>query len=102
MEFWTSFQCGITSASMHHYEEALSFTAHSSALRDTYRPALRYLIALAARDGRHQTAQLAATTLAEVEPDFSLDRLLNDPDYPVSLMRRSGLMDISALSRLKG
>lgn len=58
------------------------------------RPALRFLAALRWRRGDEAGAAQALAALRRAEPDFSLD-LMGAPDYPVSTLRRAGLMGVA-------
>ena len=66
--------------------EAASFGAPS------LRPAYRYLISLYAQRGDLDRANLMKERLEGLEPGFSLDRMLADPDYPVRTLRATGLL----------
>lgn len=99
-EFWANFQRSLTAAMINRPHEAIRLGELSSALAPNFRPPLRYLTALYAKDGQRGAALRAADQLARLEPDFSVDRMANDPDYPVSIMRQSGLIDREKLSDL--
>ena len=58
------------------------------------RPALRILAALRFKRGDVAGAAAAIETLRQVEPDFSLP-LMASPDYPVTTLRRAGLLDVT-------
>ncbi len=57
-----------------------------------YRPALRYLTALSALNGRHDDMQRHSQQLRKIEPDF-VPKLLINPTYPVQTLRDLGLID---------
>lgn len=66
--------------------EAAAFGAPS------LRPAYRYLMSLYALRGDLDRANAMRDRLEALEPGFSLDRMLHDPDYPVRTLRQTGLL----------
>ena len=77
---------GDHAAAIAHYE-----AAHYRA--PSFRAAMRHLLFLyLAVDDRVRASRIYRGLL-RVEPDFSLDRIRNEPDYPAVTLRRSGLMD---------
>ena len=62
-----------------------------------FRTPLRCLYFLYLADCQPEKAERVMTRLTGIEPDFSLDQLRDDPDYPAATLRRSGL--ITALRR---
>lgn len=101
MQFWTSFQCGITSTVQDQMGEALNYMTLSSALSPNYRPALRYLVTLSATLEKFDTAIIAAQRLADIEEGFSIDQLVHDETYPVSMMRKANMFDEQKLANLE-
>ncbi|MGB3279190.1 MAG: hypothetical protein WBA92_08355 [Pseudorhodobacter sp.] len=73
--------------------EAAAFGAPS------LRPAFRYLMSLYAHRGDLDRASLMQLQLEKLEPGFSLDRMIGDPDYPVRTLRSTGLL--KALKKLQ-
>ena len=100
LRFWADFQRSLTAAVTGRTDEAIAYGAAASALAPSFRPPLRYLIALYARKGAMAEAERTSRRLLALEQDFSAERLLSDPAYPVSLMRRAGLVDRGSLSAL--
>lgn len=100
LEFWTSFQRALSAAVTGKLHEALSYAAVSNALAPSFRPPLRYLAGIATSLGRVPDAVTALHRLSEIEADFSVDRMVNDPAYPVSMMRRANLLKPEELSSL--
>lgn len=92
LKFWADFQRSLTAAVTGRTAEAIHYGTSASTLAPSFRPPLRYLLALHAATGSAQAAAQAARRLKSIERDFSIDRLLFDPDYPVSLMRRAQLV----------
>ena len=98
--FWTDFQVSLVAAVTGRHREAIEFGELSGALAPNFRPPMRYLTALYAGQGDRENATRAARQLAEREPGFTLGKLMNDPAYPVSMMRQAGLLDRARLSEL--
>jgi hypothetical protein len=44
--------------------------------------------------GQPENALRALTNLKRIEPDFSLDRIRSDPDYPAGTLRRAELLSL--------
>lgn len=92
LKFWADFQIQLTAAVNGRYEEAIQFGTSANALAPNFRPALRYLLALHGRVGAVEASTRTIRKLRALENDFSVERLLEDPAYPVSMMRRAGLV----------
>lgn len=93
LEFWTAFQRSLVAMINHKTDEALRFGELSSALQPTFRPPLRYLAALYSTLHDSENGQRVLEKLMTNEDDFSIDRFIDDENYPVSLMRKYQLMD---------
>jgi tetratricopeptide (TPR) repeat protein len=91
LKFWADFQVQLTAAVNGRYDEAIQFGTSANALAPNFRPALRYLLALYGRVGAVEASSRALRKLRTLENDFSIERLVEDPTYPVSMMRRAGL-----------
>lgn len=102
LKFWADFQRCLTAALTGRTEEAIRFGSMASTLAPSFRPPLRYLLALHARVNDYEAARRAATRLSAIEADFSAERLLNDPSYPASLMRRADLITPELIKPLRG
>lgn len=100
IEFWTAFQRSLSAAVTGRLHEAMSFAAVSNALAPNFRPPLRYLAGIASQLGRMPDASRALARLGALEADFSVERMVSDPTYPVSMMRRAKLIQPEALSDL--
>ncbi len=98
--FWWDLQLALSAAVTGRIEEAISVAERCSALAPDFRPPLRYLIALYTTSGDYDQASRKVQRLVELEPDFSLERLAYDPQYPVSLMRRTELVNPESLMKL--
>jgi tetratricopeptide (TPR) repeat protein len=73
------------------FDEALQLAGRASAIPH-FKPPLRYIAALYARAGRPELAGGAVGRLRRLEPDFSPDRMIEDPAYPVAALRRSQIL----------
>ena len=97
-QFFWDLQHGATAMVMGRHDEAVSLFRGISWARPHFRPPLRYLIALDASFGRSEQAVGFAERLKAIEPDFSMQRMLTDPDYPASLVHRTQLIDPARIS----
>ena len=61
---------------------------------------MRYLTALYANEGRMDAAAQMAGKLKRLEPDFTVERLVQDADYPASLLHRAPGLDLQELTAL--
>lgn len=93
LRFWADVQRGLTALVNGKTVEGLRNLESCNALTPNFRAPLRYRAAIYASAGMVKSAIECADTLKTYEPDFSFDRLSNDPDYPVSLMRKHGMLD---------
>lgn len=73
-------------AAIAHYE-----AAHYRA--PGFRAAMRHLLFLYLAVGEKDKAARVYRGLMRAEPDFSLDRVLHEPNYPAVTLRRSGLLE---------
>ena len=72
-------------------DEALQLAGAASVMPH-FKPPLRYIAALYAHAGNEEQARLAVERLTALEKDFSAERLVEDPDYPVDGLRRSQIL----------
>ena len=98
--FWTDFQVSLVAAVTGRAREAIEMGELSGALAPNFRPPMRYLTALYAQKGDRENALRAARQLALREPDFAVSKLVDDPAYPVSMMRQAGLIDRARLAEI--
>lgn len=98
--YWWDMQSALAAAVTGRVSEAIDMAERCAAFAPTFRPPLRYLIALYTATGQLDLASRKVERLMELEPDFSVDRLAHDPNYPVSLMRRTKLVSPNDLMRL--
>lgn len=76
---------GRHAAAIAHYESAYYRAPN-------FRAAMRHLLFLYLWAGEREKASRVYRGLLRAEPDFSVDRMLNDPDYPAVTLRKSGLL----------
>ena len=88
IEFWTQSQLSGAAVAVRKLTEAKAVFQNVTFGTPDFRPPLRYLVALHATNEEWQDAIAAAERLKVLEPGFSLDRLVNDRDYPVSLLHQ--------------
>ena len=100
IEFWTAFQQALSAAVTGRLDEAMSYASVSNALAPNFRPPLRSLAGIASQLGRMPDASRALTRLSSLEQEFSVERMVNDPSYPVSMMRRAKLLQADKLTDL--
>lgn len=89
--WWDAHHCTICVATGRK-DEAISTGETTLRNAASLRPIYRYLIALYADRDDLARAETLRARLAQLEPGFSLDQMVNDPDYPVRTLRRAGLI----------
>ncbi|MBX9908174.1 MAG: hypothetical protein K2Z25_05615 [Beijerinckiaceae bacterium] len=98
---WADFQRSLTAAVHGRIDEGVAFAMSAHVLSPSFRPPLRYLIALQARSGAVTESRDAVRKLGRLEVDFSVERLISDPAYPASMLRRSRLADADIMKRIE-
>ena len=98
--FWWDNQLFGAAVVLGRLDEALKLAEAAYAQNPNFRPPLRYLIAFYANAAREEDALRAASALTGLEPDFSVERLARDRDYPASLIHRAPGLDIDKLSSI--
>lgn len=73
------------------FAEAAEAAERAAFLAPTSRPPLRHLYALRLRAGDTKGAREALISLRKLEPDFSMSRIRNDPEFPAATIRSVGL-----------
>ena len=81
-----SLRGGAYPAAIAHYE-----AAHSRA--PGFRAVMRHLLFLYLAVGDREKAARVHRSLLRAEPDFTVDRIRNEPDYPAIALRNSGLVE---------
>ena len=92
--WWDLYHCLACLVSQ-RFDEAL-ISAESAVRRaPTFRPPLRSLVALYTFFGRVDEAQAVLRRLAAIETGFSLNRFVEDVEYPTRTLRQAGLLRMS-------
>jgi len=86
--------CALTATVAGRYEEAIRFAERARDLAPTFKPPLRYLIALYNERGDIEAAREQLALLKALEPDFDLRRL-EDARYPAAALRRTRLIRVA-------
>lgn len=87
LSFWSKSQQGGAAIALGRLDEAKSLFKSAVADCPSFRPAMRYLFAIHACMEEWDLANEAAAKLRAIEPDFTIERLAIDKDYPVALLR---------------
>ncbi len=74
------------------YTEGIAAAEAAAFGAPSLRPAYRYLMSLHAQRGDLDRAHDMKSRLEALEPGFTLDRMLGDPDYPVRTLRKTGML----------
>jgi hypothetical protein len=98
--FWWDNQAFGPALLLGHIDKAKEFAEAAYARNRSFRSTLRYLIAISAHDNQPEYAIELANRLKALEPDFSIERLVNDKEYPASLLHRSPNIDLQKLKNL--
>jgi tetratricopeptide (TPR) repeat protein len=85
----------MAAAALGDYQAAIDHAEAALILRPSFRAPLRYLVALYKQAGMQADLQRATGRLRQLEPDFYVERFLDD-DYPVTTMRRIRLIEAIA------
>lgn len=80
---------------------ALDYARLAWTLAPQSRPAMRFVAALAFREGREDEARGALVALEAAEPGFS-PGMMAEPDYPVATLRDAGLLAVAWARHLGG
>ncbi len=91
-EFSWDMLCCMAALGVGDYNEAIEFAASCHRKEPSYRPALRYLIALHLILNRREEAEHFIQKLRCLEPDFDIASM-RSPDYPMETLRILGLID---------
>lgn len=99
-KFWWDMGRCITAALTGRADEAMRMAEISGAQSPDFRPPLRYLTAMYAARGMEEEALRMAKRLQKLEPDFTIEALAKDMNYPVGALRRSDLLKADRLLAL--
>jgi hypothetical protein len=89
---WWDAHLATVCAATGRIDEAIRAAEAAAFAAPSLRPAYRFLLSLYAKRGEIEKAHAVRETLERLEPGFSLNRMLDDPDYPVRTLRRTGLL----------
>lgn len=98
--FWWDLQKAAAAFVGGRLEEARDLFEMSHSKCPDFRPPLRYLTVLYAHFDDYENAVKALNKLNTLEPDFSVDRLLKDREYPASLIWRETGTNLDNLTQL--
>lgn len=79
------------------FASAMSKAEAASVHAPNFRSALRHLYALKLYQGDRNGAQRALSQLTQIEPGFSLKMVRSTPEYPLSIIRNSPLIELRDL-----
>ncbi len=97
-QWWDLHHCNICVATG-RLDEAIATGEAAVRAAPALRPVHRHLIALYAHRGNLEAADQVRQKLVAIEPGFTLDQMINDPEYPVRTLRKTGL--ITNVKRIK-
>jgi tetratricopeptide (TPR) repeat protein len=89
---WWEALSGLVAMRSEKYAEAIAHYEAAHYRAPGFRAAMRHLLFLYLWAGEREKAGRVYKGLMRAEPDFSVDRMLNEPDYPAVTLRRSGLI----------
>lgn len=89
---WWETLAGTAALAAGRLDQASAHFEAAHARAPTFRVPMRHLVCLYIARGEPALAEAMMRKLALVEPDFSLERIAADPDYPAATLRRTGLI----------
>jgi hypothetical protein len=92
--WWDLYHCLVCLVAQ-RFDEALISAELAARRAPTFRPPLRNLLALYTFFGEADKALRVAQRLVGIESAFSLDRFVDDFEYPTRTLRQAGLLKIS-------
>ncbi len=98
--FWWDTGTCLTATANGDLQTAQKLAQSAHALSPSFRPPLRYLIALHVRSGNLDAAAIALKRLKELEPEFVAEQLIEDGDYPSATLRNAKLISGAQLRDL--
>lgn len=98
MRHWWEMFCCLAQIATGQYREAISSAEAAHARAPHFKPPLRHLYALYLHLGDVDNARRVAERLKVLEPDFSLRRIREDPDYPAAVIRNTPLLKLHDLA----
>ncbi|MCV3273768.1 tetratricopeptide repeat protein, partial [Roseobacter sinensis] len=94
IRFWWDLQVFAAAMMTGRLDEAVECLKGCAAQNPNFRPPLRYLLALLAGLGDEFEAQRIIQCLLRLEPGFTVQQLLEDRQYPASLLHRAPGVDL--------
>ncbi|MES2144299.1 MAG: tetratricopeptide repeat protein [Pseudomonadota bacterium] len=92
LHWWESLS-GLAALAAGQHSAAIAHCEAAHYRAPSFRSPMRHLVFLYLAAGEETKARRVMTDLLRAEPDFTIDRVRNDPDYPAATLRRSGLLD---------
>jgi DNA-binding SARP family transcriptional activator len=89
---WWESLAGLSALAAGRHEAAIAHYEAAHYRAPNFRSPMRHLLFLYLAAGRRAKAERVLADLVRAEPDFTLDRIRSDPDYPAATLRRSGLL----------
>ncbi|NJM84312.1 MAG: hypothetical protein HC844_19365 [Tabrizicola sp.] len=89
---WWEATSGVAALNAGQITSAIAHLEAACYRAPSFRAAMRHLVFLYLAAGAREKAARVLKALLRAEPDFTLDRIINEPDYPAVTLRRSGLL----------
>jgi predicted Zn-dependent protease len=89
---WWESLCGLSALAQDKQEAAIAHYEAAHYRAPNFRSPMRHLLFLYLAAGDEAKARRVLKDLRRAEPDFSIDLIRNDPDYPAATLRRSRLI----------
>jgi tetratricopeptide (TPR) repeat protein len=90
---WWEAASGLVAIRCENYPAAIAHYEAAHYRAPGFRAAMRHLLFLYLWAGEREKAARLYRLLLRAEPDFTYDRLLNEPGYPAVTLRKSGLLE---------
>ena len=94
LQWWEAI-AGLAYVSMGNFPDAISIFEAANTRAPYFRSPLRHLLFLYLKTGEIEKARRVLGDLRRIEPDFSFERVRDDPDYPAGTLRRMQLDKLS-------
>lgn len=90
---WWEALSGLVALRSGNYPAALAHYEAAHYRAPGFRAAMRHLLFLSLALGEREKAARVHRALLRAEPDFTVDRIQHEPDYPAATLRKSGLLE---------
>jgi tetratricopeptide (TPR) repeat protein len=90
---WWEAMSGLAALRSGNYAAAIAHTEAAHYRAPNFRVAMRHLLFLYLWADEPEKAVRVHRGLLRAEPDFTLDRIMNEPGYPAVTLRKSGLLE---------